>query len=99
MAHIRFLLIAVFFLVVPIAASGEQKQCGAETCGAPTKTTKTIGGVAHNCLSTACSKSCCSLGDPPVCSCVSGCGADFATPCNAGVAPGVEAPEAVAASS
>ena len=70
MAHIRFLLIAVFFFVFPIAASGEQKQCGAETCGAPTKTTKTIGGVAHNCLSTTCSKSCCSLGDPPVCSIV-----------------------------
>ena len=67
MAHIRFLLLIVF-LVAPVIARAEQKQCGAETCGTPTKTTKTINGVVNNCTSTTCFKSCCTLGDPPVCS-------------------------------
>ena len=67
MANIRYLLF-VMLLAIPVAARAEQKQCGAESCGVPTKSTKTIGGVVHNCLSTTCSKSCCSLGDPPVCS-------------------------------
>lgn len=67
MAHIRFLLLIVF-LATPVAARAEPKQCGAETCGTPTKGTKTINGVVHNCTSTTCSKSCCTLGDPPVCS-------------------------------
>jgi len=44
MAYIRFLLLALF-LATPVAANAEQKQCGAETCGTPTKTTKTINGV------------------------------------------------------
>jgi hypothetical protein len=67
MTAIRFLLL-VLLLAVPVPGSAEQKQCGAETCGTPTKTTKTINGVVNNCTSTTCSKSCCSLGDPPVCS-------------------------------
>lgn len=44
-----------------------EKKCGAESCGAPTKTTKTINGVVHNCDTTTCTKSCCTLADPPVC--------------------------------
>lgn len=67
MAHLRFLL-PIVFLVAPVIAHAEQKQCGAESCGTPTKSTKTINGVVHNCTSTTCSKSCCTLGDPPVCS-------------------------------
>jgi hypothetical protein len=39
MAHIRFLLLIVF-LAAPMVARAEPKQCGAETCGTPTKTTK-----------------------------------------------------------
>jgi hypothetical protein len=67
LAHIRFLLL-IALLTAPVVAHATQKQCGAETCGTPTKGTKTINGVLHNCTSTTCSKSCCTLGDPPVCS-------------------------------
>ncbi len=67
MTHAK-LLAFVVCLVVPIAALGAEKQCGAESCGSPVKTQKTINGVVHNCESTTCSKSCCTLGDPPVCS-------------------------------
>ena len=66
MAYV-FLFIMVF-LGTSGAANAEQKRCGGATCGTPTKTTKTINGVNHNCDSTTCSKSCCTLGDPPVCS-------------------------------
>ena len=45
-----------------------EKKCGSESCGAPTKAKKTINGVVYNCDVTVCSKSCCSLADPPVCS-------------------------------
>jgi len=67
MAYIK-LLFLMLFLGTSVAANAEQKRCGAETCGTPTKTTKAINGVNHNCDSTTCSKSCCTLGDPPVCS-------------------------------
>jgi len=65
--HTKLLLCAIV-LAVPMAALAAQKNCGAESCGAPTKTQKTIGGVVHNCNATTCSKSCCTLADPPVCS-------------------------------
>ena len=67
MSHTK-LLSFVMVLVVPIAALAAQKQCGAESCGSPVKSQKTINGVVHNCESTTCSKSCCTLADPPVCS-------------------------------
>jgi hypothetical protein len=66
MVATRFLLCALF-LTIPVAVNAEQKQCGAESCGAPTKTTRTINGVTHNCSTTKCTKSCCTLADPPVC--------------------------------
>ena len=66
MVYIRLLFLMLF--LGTSAAHAEQKKCGAETCGTPTKTTKVINGVNHNCDSTTCSKSCCTLGDPPVCS-------------------------------
>ena len=64
MAHIRFLLL-IALLTTPGVAHATRKQCGADRCGTPTKGTKTINGL-HNCTSTTCSKSCCTLGDPPV---------------------------------
>ena len=67
MVHMRLLLCAML-LAVPMAAGSAEKQCGAESCGTPTKTKKTINGVVHNCDSTTCTKSCCTLADPPVCS-------------------------------
>ena len=62
------LLLCVMVLAIPMAAGAAQKQCGAESCGTPTKTQKTINGVVNNCDSTTCTKSCCTLADPPVCS-------------------------------
>jgi len=61
-------LLYVLALAVPTYSEAAQKKCGAETCGTPTKTTKVINGVKHNCESTTCSKSCCTFDDPPVCS-------------------------------
>ena len=62
------LLLCAMALAIPMAAGAAEKKCGAESCGTPTKTQKTISGVVHNCDSTTCSKSCCTFADPPVCS-------------------------------
>jgi hypothetical protein len=67
MTYMRLLLCAII-LAASTPALATQKQCGAETFGAPVKTKKTINGVSYNCDSTTCSKSCCTLADPPVCS-------------------------------
>lgn len=68
MWFIRLLLCTMLLVAVSTPASAEKKQCGAESCGSPTKTQKTIKGVLYNCESTTCSKLCCTLADPPVCS-------------------------------
>jgi hypothetical protein len=63
----RTLLLCATVLAIPIAAGAAEKKCGAESCGTPTKSQKTISGVVHNCTNTTCTKSCCTLADPPVC--------------------------------
>jgi len=70
MTYMRLLLCALCAIILAAStpALATQKQCGAETCGSPVKTKKTINGVSYNCDSTTCQKSCCTLGDPPVCS-------------------------------
>lgn len=58
--------LGVFALFAVSPANAEMK-CGSQSCGAPTKTQKTIEGVVHNCDVKKCTTSCCSLADPPVC--------------------------------
>lgn len=66
---IRRCLLCLTLLAVVIPTQGlAEKKCGAATCGSPVKSQKTIGGVAHDCETTTCTKSCCTLSDPPVCS-------------------------------
>ncbi len=62
-------LVAVFGVLTPFFFTGAEAEmkCGSQSCGASTKSQKTIEGVVYNCDVKKCSTSCCSLADPPVC--------------------------------